>query len=560
MSGTVFDIAIVILIGAAFGVLAKILRQPTIIAYLATGVLIGAMGVLQVGNNETFLTFSELGIMLLLFLVGLEINYSSFRLVGKASIIIGIGQMALTFASGYGIATLFNFSSVAAAYIGIALSFSSTIIVVKLLTDKRDLNGLYGKISIGMLLVQDFVAILVLVVLSGVSRGETVSTYSIIITIVQAVLLFMVMLFLGRKVLPYIFDRIAQSHELLFLVSLAWVFLVAAGVSKIGFSIEIAGFLAGIALANSSEHHQIAQRIRPLRDFFLIAFFVTLGAKAVFSNMSGLVLPIIVITAFVLIAKPLIVMIMMGISGYRKRTSFLTSMTVAQVSEFSLVLLALGVQVGHIDPAVLSVITAVAVITIVVSSYMMQYDGALYRTCRSWLFVFERKKNVEPKEEHAHALPIVLIGFHRIGESIALGLPREKLLVVEFDPEKAKKLERHGYHYVFGDISDPEIFELAHISDAELVISTSPDVDDNLALVTSVRSLMKRPKVVVRAETEKESHLLYEAGADYVIFPHLTSGQYFGKTIALDPEMKILEQLRAKDMALLKNINSREVV
>ncbi len=326
-----------------------------------------------------------------------------------------------------------------------------------------------------------------------------------------------------------------------------------------GFSVEIAGFLAGLALANSSEHHQISARIKPLRDFFLIAFFVVLGAQTVFTNFSGLLLPVLAFSLFALFIKPLIVFILMGFMGYRKRTGFMTGITIAQISEFSLVLMALGLQLGHINAHAVALITAAGVVSILLSSYMIQFSEKIYLAIRHLLFIFEREKTIEHDiEVDDVARPIVLIGFHRVGESIALGLPREKLLVVEFDPEIIKKLKHGGYRYLFGDISDPEIFESAKVQEAELVISTSPDIEDNLLLLTEMRGFEKRPKVVVRAETEHEAEMLYKEGADYVLFPHLTSGQYFGKTIAIDSEMKILEQLKAKDLLLLRSIKTSE--
>ncbi|MEI6479757.1 MAG: cation:proton antiporter family protein [bacterium] len=559
MTSAVFNLAIVVMIGAAFGVIAKLLKQPTIIAYLATGIFIGSVGLFSVGGNETIRSFSELGIMLLLFLVGMEINYSSLRLVGRASLLIGVGQVIATFGAGYFLAHAFGFSVLSAIYIAIALTFSSTVIVVKLLSDKRVLNSLYGKISIGLLLFQDFTAILILVLLAGIQSGHAISITQIVLTIAKGAILFAVMLYLGRRILPYIFGKIAMSQELLFLVSLAWVFLVAVLVSKMGFSVEIAGFLAGIALANSSEHHQISARIRPLRDFFLIAFFVILGAQAVFSNFVGMILPIIAFSLFVLLIKPLIVFSMMGIFGYKKRTGFMTGIALAQISEFSLVLMALGLQLGHVDEKTVALITATGVISILLSSYMIQFSEYIYLYVRGALSIFERKEHIEQgvelSEDHK---PIVLIGFHRLGESIAMGLPREKLLVIEFDPEITKKLKRAGYNYLFGDISDPEIFESAKVRDAELVISTSPDIEDNLTLLAEIRKLIKHPKVVLRAENEDEADALYQAGADYVLFPHLTSGQYFGKTIAINSEMNILEQLKTKDLAILKSIKNNE--
>lgn len=324
MLGGVFDLALIVLIAAILSLIAKFLKQPLILAYILAVVLITYLGFLNIDieSTETFQVFSNLGIMFLLFLVGLEINYSSLRLVGKSSLIIGLGQIIFTAGFGFLLALIFDIGYLAATYISIALTFSSTIVIIKLLSDKRDINSLYGKISIGFLLVQDLVAILILVVLSGIERTAGVDWYGLLATVIKGAVLFAIMLWFGRKALPYLFDKIARSQELLFLISLMWVFLVAAIVTRVGFSIEIAGFLAGLALANSSENHQIASKIRPLRDFFIVIFFVVLGSSLVLSNLGGLSWPIVVFSLFVLIGNPLIVLILMGLMGYRKRTSF----------------------------------------------------------------------------------------------------------------------------------------------------------------------------------------------------------------------------------------------
>jgi Kef-type K+ transport system membrane component KefB len=560
MTSVVFDLAIVILIAAVFGVIARIFKQPTILAYLATGICIAAVGMLAVGANETFTAFSELGVMLLLFMVGLEINYTSLRLVGIQSLILGLGQILFTFGIGYVLTLWLGFSTIASAYIAIALTFSSTIVVVKLLSDKKEMNSLYGKLAVGILLVQDIVAILLLVVLAGVGKGVEFSVWNLLLVLVEAVMLFAGMLLLGRRVLPIIFDKVARSNELLFLVSMAWVFLVAAFVSKIGFSVEIAGFLAGLALANSSEHHEIASRVKPLRDFFLIVFFVVLGASISFTNFAAVAIPVLILSLFVLIGNPLIVIVLMGLMGYRKRTSFLTGVSIAQVSEFSLVLIAMGFKLGHIQGDAVTTLTIVGVVTITLSTYLIQYSDQIYKSLRSWLIFFERKISIEGSVDMGvEAKPIVLVGYHRMGESIAIGLPKEKLLVVEFDPEVLKKLKRTGYQVLFGDITDQEIFDAAKVEEAKLVISTSPDFEDNLHLIHLLKNhkLSHPPKVVVRAETEFEMLHLYRAGADYVLVPHFTAGQYFGKTVAIDSDMKILSQLKARDLELVKGISGR---
>lgn len=563
MTSGIFELAIVILIAACLGIAAKLLKQPIILAYIVSGIIIGYFGFFHLDNKEIFRVFSDLGIMFLLFLVGLEINFTSLRLVGKTALIVGAAQIVFTFIIGFLIALLFNFSHLHSAYIAIALTFSSTIIVVKLLSEKKDLNSLYGKISIGFLLVQDFVAILLLVFLAGIESGKGLIFENIFLTAVKGIVLFGLMLWLGRKIFPLIFDKIARSPELLFLTSLAWCFLLAAAVShpKIGFSIEIGGFLAGLALANSAEHFQISARIRSLRDFFILIFFVILGSSLIFSNFSGIILPVITFSLFVLIGNPLIVLIIMGLLGYRKRTGFLAGVTVAQISEFSLILAAFGLKLGHLTGQVVSLITTVGVITITLSTYLIIYADQIFKYLSKYLAVFERrsiKKNIALKT--GFHKPIILIGSHRTGQSIAYHIPKEKLLIIDFDPDVIGELKRGKYDYLFGDIADQDILEQANISNAQLVVSTSPHFEDNLTLLNEINQLKKNkkgvgPKMILRAQDEEEAEFFYKQGVDYVLLPHFTSGQYLGRIIGLDPELKHLEALKKRDLVLLKKMN-----
>lgn len=555
MTGGILELTIIVLIAAALGVISRLLRQPIILAYIFTGIIIGSFGYFHLIDREIFNAFSELGIMFLLFLIGLEINYTSLRLVGKISVIVGIGQIVLTFIPGFFIARFFDFNLLQSAYVALALTLSSTIIVVKLLSEKKDFNSLYGKISIGFLLVQDFVAILILIFLAGIKNGNQIVPTEILMVIAKGIALFIAMLWLGRRILPKILNKIARSQELLFITSLAWCLGMAAIVIKAGFSIEIGGFLAGLALANSSEHFQISARIRSLRDFFVLIFFVILGSSLVFSNLSGLTLPIIAFSLFVLIGNPLIVLIIMGLMGYRKRTGFLCGVTVAQVSEFSLILATLGYKLGHITPKEVSLITAVGIITITLSTYLIIYAEKIFRKISYILSPFERRKSKEESIFTKEGKSVILIGFHRTGQSIAMSLPKEKILVVDFDPEIIGQLRRKHFDFIFGDIIDLEIFERANFENAELVISTNPDFEDNLILLNQLKNLKNRAdmKIVIRAEDEKEAKILYSLGVDYVLLPHFTSGQYLGKSIAVDPNLNILSQLKEKDLELMNN-------
>lgn len=555
------ELAIVVLISTIFGIIARFLKQPLILGFILAGTVISYFGFFNLNNHETLSTLSDLGVMFLLFLVGLEIDFKSLKLIGATSSLIGLLQIILTTGFGFLVSRLLNFNNFESIYIGAALAFSSTIIVIKLLSEKRDLNSLYGKISTAILLVQDLIAVLILVFLSGLSAGQEISIFPILYTIAKAVILFTATLFIGRKLLPIIFNRIVnQSQELIFLSSLAWCFLVAAIVShpKIDFPIEISGLLAGLALSNSTAHFQIFSKIKYLRDFFVLVFFVILGSTLSFSNIGIIIVPVAVLSFFVLLLKPFIIILIMGSFGYRSRTGFLTGITISQISEFSLVLAAIGAKLGHLNNELVSIITAVGIISIATSAYLIIYADGIFKKIHPLFSIFQRKKlREEIMGEHKEFKPIILIGSHRLGESIAFSIKREDLLIVDFDPEVVKATKSQGYDYIFGDITDDEIFRKAHFEHARLVISTVPDLKDNIYLLQKLKSLKNKGvgiRIIVRAETEKDFETLYELGADYVIFPHFTSGQYLGKTIAIDPTAKVLDDLRAHDLKTLRKI------
>ena len=552
MASEIVQLAIVLSVASILGYVARLLRQPLILAYLATGFILNYF--YPAGMQDSLRIFADLGIMFLLFLVGLEINYESFRSVSKPAMIIGLAQVVVTFGVGFWIAQLLHFGIISSAYIGIALTFSSTIIAVKVLTEKRDMHSLYGRMAIGILLVQDLVAIVLLVILSGVRGGEGVEYLSILGIMGKAVILFGIMLYLGKKVLPAVLDRVARSQELLFMMSLAWVFLVATFAKAIGFSVEVAGFLAGLSLANSAEHFQISSRVRPLRDFFILIFFVALGSSVSFSSVGESAIPIIMLSLFVLIGNPLIVLVVMGLMGYRKRTSFMTGMAIAQISEFSLILVALGARIGHLDNGAVSLIIAVGVTTFLISSYLVQHSELVFATLSKELSLFEKRRTGDERlPDKGFHKPIILIGAHRTGQSILDSLDVKDVLVIDFNPEVLPQLKERKVDYLFGDVADREIFEKANFDEAKLVISTSPDPEDNLMLISELKDLLERPKLIVRAETEKDAKMLYAHGADYVLLPHFTAGQYLGKTISTKNGVDALIHLKKHDLSLLKN-------
>jgi len=505
---------------------------------------------------------SQIGVTLLLFMVGLEIKVSELFSLGKSLLIAAVGQVALTVLGGFAIATFFGFDLLTSFYIAMALTFSSTIIVVKIFSDKREMHSLYAKFAIGILLAQDIVAIALLMLLSGVSAKtsgmDTVMNF--ILILIKGGILVGIVALLSRHFFPRFIEAIAKSSETLFLVSLAWVFGLAAIVSSsyIGFSIEIGGFLAGLALANTMANYQIIAKAKILRDFFIVIFFVLLGIQMSFADLASIIIPAIVLSVFVLLIKPLLITLVMAAMGYRKRTAFLTGLSLSQISEFSLILVFLGYKLGHISEKVVSLITVVGLISFFVSTYGLINSKLLYRKLAPYLSFLE--KDETKKDEMGEATDsleslddhVVVIGGDQMGESIMEALEDRDMdvVLVDFNPSILRKMESKKIHRLFGDIADLDIQERARLDLAKLVISTIPDAEDNVLLLKELKHENRRAKVVMMALDSHDARLLYKEGADYVILPHLAGGRQIAEII-LDNNLDKIERLKAKDIKYL---------
>jgi len=549
-----FEIAIVTVVAVLAGFLAHALRQPPIIGFILAGLAVGYFASPDLGLVETIDGLAPIGVALLLFLVGLEMNLRELRNVGLPSLLTGIGQILFTFGIGYVITTLLGFSTISAVYISVALTFSSTIIVVKLLSEKKDLKSLYGRIVVGFLLVQDFVAILALVFLTGLQKDGAL--LGGIVTTLGLGGAFIAFAFIASHLLPRIIHRIARSQEMLYLFSIGWALGVAALTEAVGLSIEVGGFIAGISLARSSEHFQIGARLRPLRDFFLILFFVILGVKMLLGGIAVPVVPAITLALFVLIGNPLIVMIVMGLLGYRSRTSFLASLTVAQISEFSLIIAAFGLRLGHIAPSDAGLITLVGIITIFISSYFIIYGDRIYKALKPVLGFFEFRKKLaeEASVETGLSGHTVLIGAYRTGKSIleALEDSGEKFIALDFDPILVKELKDEGVPVIYGDATDEEIQELVGMDKARLIISTMPEFRDNMVVLGFVSRNGRKPTVIATADDEHQARELYNEGADYVIVPHYVGGKEIAELITGNKSFRQLKKLKEKDLKSFK--------
>ena len=545
--------ALIILVVLGVSVITRLLKQPLIIGYIFSGIIVGPFVLNLIQESETLNVFSEMGIAFLLFIVGLYLSPKVIKEVGKISLVTGIGQILFTFLIGCLIGIILGFSIITSIYIAIALTFSSTIIIMKLLSDKDALEKLYGKISIGFLLVQDLMAILILIIVSSLASGTGASNL-LFSTILKGVVLIGILISLSYYVLPKLSDFFAKSQEFLFVFAISWGFGISILFLYAGFSIEVGALIAGIMLSMSPYSFEISSKLKPLRDFFIISFFIILGSQMVFGNITHLIIPAIIFSVFILIGNPLIVMILMGILGYGKKTGFMAGLTVAQISEFSLILIALGVKTGALTQEILSFVTIIGLLTIAGSTYMIIYSDAIFNKLSKFLTIFERKK-VKEKDIPKKNYDYILLGYNRIGFSIIKAFSRitKNFLVVDYNPKVVKDLQTEGVNAIYGDVDDPEFLEDLGIYKSSVIVSTIPEKETNQLILDVLKRNKSKPIVLLTGRQIKDALELYDAGANYVILPHFLGGEYTAKLIeTAKNNNKIYQKEKLKELKILK--------
>ncbi len=522
------EVGVVMVIAGVLAILAYKLKQPLIIAYILTGVLVGPGVMNLVQSTDVLGGLSQFGIALLLFIVGLNLNWRSIRDVGPVVLIGGIAQVICTSAIGYGIASLLKFDSLTSLFLGLAFSFSSTIIIVKLLSDKDDLDRLYGRISVGMLIVQDMLAMFLLLILGAWHGGGSV-TQIVTTSLGKGVLVIFALFLLSKTVLPILFKFVARSQELLFLVALGWCFAVASTLLGLGFSIEIGALLAGISLAASGFQHEIEAKIRTLRDFFLIIFFIVLGTGLTLGNLQTLLVPAIVISLYVLIGNPLIAWLLMRFLGYHPRSAWLTGTTMAQISEFSFILLTAGIAAGLVAENAIALATIVAMITITLSSYLINYNEQIYEKLA---FIFERFGLGKHTEGHrAEVADYILFGYNRMGKRLWPQLKKldSDTLVVDYNPMIIEELAKVGIPAMYGDAGSDDLLHFIGAAKAKLIISTISDITVTIDLLDYLRAHHAKGTIIVTARNAGEAAKCYALGATYAVIPSILGGEHLGQ-------------------------------
>ncbi len=530
MDSAFIQLAVILLAAFIVSYIVRALNQPLIVGYILAGVIISPF-LFSIGTStEMINVFSEIGISFLLFIVGLHLNPKVIKEIGGTSLLIGLGQIILTFAATFLVSSyLLGVDTMTSVYFGIAVSFSSTIIIMKLLSDKKQLDSLFAKVAIGVLIVQDLVAIGILMFLSSTSGVNSESTVGGFLT---GGVLIIVLFIIGYLILPKIMSKIAKSQELLFLFSICWCFVLAALFIYIGFSMEIGSLIAGVILSTSPYATEISSKIRPLRDFFLIIFFIILGLQIQVSEISTILLSALVLSALALLFKPFIIMSLGKFFRFTKRTNFLVGSTLAQISEFSLIVAALGVSIGHITSGALNTIVLTLVLTILLSSYLISYSGPIYNKLSSFLTIFESKR-AKGERHPRNKYDTILFGYNRIGFSILNTLKKikRKYIVVDFNPDTINKLNDFGIPALYGDVYDMDFLEDLNLKGLNLVVSTIPDVETNKLLIETIRGKNKSTTIILRAHTIEDALKLYDAGASYVLTPHFLGGEYVARMI-----------------------------
>ncbi len=581
MENIFFDIGAIIIIVTVFAYIAKLMKQPLIPAYIITGLIIGPI-LGWITNTVVVMNMSEIGIAFLLFMVGMEMDIKKLSTVGLISYLGGLTQVVATFTFAFIISMIIGFFYLEAFYIGLIIAFSSTMVVVKLLSDKREIDTLHGRIIIGILIMQDILAIFVLSILTSL---DNFSFLILIFSLLKGILLFITAYICAKHIFPSVLKFAAKSQELLFLIALTICFLFAVIFNKIGliiikvlqtlslyispvfynmlepgFSIAIGAFVAGITLANSPYGIEIIGRIKSLRDFFATIFFVSLGLELTVGSITTIMVPLIILTLFVIILKPLILMFICSFFGYKKRTSFLSSMSLAQVSEFSLIIVAQGLLLGHIGQEMFTLTVLLAIITIVLTSYFIKYEDNMFQKMKRHMGFFDKftesssELEYMPRKRKNH---IVLCGYNRIGYSVVKTLKRLKrnLLVVDFNPEVIRKLIREKVACLYGDIGDIEVLERLNLKDIYMVISTVPTKRENLLLIRKTKEANKNAIIFVTGNYVEEALSLYDAGADYVILPHFLGGEHL--SVLIEDFGKDINRIIEKKLSHIKELQER---
>lgn len=540
------EVAKCIIAAWALAVLAQLLRQPLILAYLAAGFAAGPRGLGLVKADEHIEVISEIGLSLLLFMIGLEIDLKKMLHAGKvmtitaATQILGGCALGLLFFLAWGFSL--NSGGLDALYLAVATALSSTVIIVKILYDKRELDTLPGRLTLGILVLQDLFAILFLALQPNLTNP---SLAVLVFSLGKVVFLVAVAFVVSKYLLPPLFKAMARAPELVLVGALAWCFILAGLASWLGLSREMGALIAGVALSTFPYTLDVSAKVTSLRDFFVTLFFVALGMKIPAPSLNLIVWAIIT-SAFVILSRLLTVVPVLHRMQQGHRVSLLPAINLSQISEFSLVILFLGFGAKHIQQHTLDIVAYAFVLLAVLSSYGIMSSDVLFRRLSIWL----KRAGVEDLDSlpdtapvSPHGARVMVLGFFTTASSLVAELERtqpellKEMSVIDFNPVVNQKLRQRGVKIVYGDISNRETLLHAGVAQAEVLLCTLPNTilkgTSNQIHVRQLREINPKARIIATAESFMDVEQLYKAGADYVSVPRVTeAGELCGVLIS----------------------------
>lgn len=562
LGGDLFiQIGTIIIAAAGFALAAKMLRLPPLLGYVAAGIVLGPLVSHYLPEENLLESANQIGIAILLFLVGLELDWSRLKPQFKPAVILGLIQIAGSFLVGLILGWVLHLPWITGIYLGLAVSFSSAVVVTKLLSEAKDLNSLHGRLAVSTLLIQDLLAIIVLVVISGIHASSNLNAWEQGgLLIVKGCAVITLSWSFAKYILPPLFQKIAKSAEVLFICSIAWCFIFALSMELLNYPLEIGAFLAGLTLAPLPYSLEILGRIRSLRDFFVIILFVTLGSKLVLPEPAYLALTITLIVATI-IGRPLIGYLTLSLSGYRVRTAFLTAITQGQLSEFTLIIAGLAIASQKFPAQLLSSLSSTVIISIFLSILAFNSRHWLLGHLGPILRLSERGHHRHPSlinggtEQVELTDHVIIFGYHRMGYHILRKLleMKQSVVVVDFNPDIVHRLRSEGITALYGDIEDEQILEATDAKHATMIISTIPHLEETEYLINTMKKLNHQVKLIVTAHQVDDALNYYSRGADYVLMPHMLGGEHIGELISRYQNRSLGDFLkqRAEEVKLL---------
>lgn len=522
MHSTLFaEISIIIAITAVVSLIMRLIRQPLIIGYIITGIIAGPALLNIIHAEAAFTGLSSIGIALLLFIIGLDLSVKVFSRLGKTIFLTTFLQIGTITVLGGAVCYMLGFGRFESAIMGLGLALSSTIIIVKLFNDKKETTRLYAQITIGVLLLQDVIATGAKIGMAAKAGGDG-SALEVALLLARGAGLTLGLYLASRYLVPKLTRALESNKELLLVFALGWGLGFALLFERVGFSIEIGALFAGVSLASLPYSSEMASRLKPLRDFFIIIFFITLGQALTPNKLMGIFGTAAMLSLLVLLVKPLVVMITLGAQGYTKRASFKSAISLSQVSEFSLVLLASALSIGMVTDEAATTITLTALITFIASAYLIKYDESIFRLFERHLRFFERKVTRLEQENESQHFPIVLFGYQKGGHEFLKTFRgmKKKFLVVDYDPDAIETLERQDAPFLYGDATDPELLEEMRLDKSRLIVSTMSDFETNRFLCHWLNTNNSHAVFICSADNAEQASELYSDGAAYVMLPH----------------------------------------